>query len=283
MTGVGDRVRHLCAFPPKSILYLAHRRVDKTGKYGTIILDVVGIAVRGTRDSDSVLGYMTRRQWHLCLSLLLAVLLLVSCADDETDEPPGTATSPAVHTVQPTATMVPSPTASPTAPPTVTPTPTPPAPLAAMVNGRYIFLAEYERQVAQYEQMLLASGIDPESEEGQNQVEQAPRDVLERLIDETLVEEGAIDLGIRVSEGSVDAQLEADIAAGGGQAAFDEWLEGTGQTAEDYRAALRRSMIVRRVREVVSAEATETTGEDPFERWLAELRAAAVIERFVSD
>jgi FKBP-type peptidyl-prolyl cis-trans isomerase (trigger factor) len=152
-----------------------------------------------------------------------------------------------------------------------------------MVNGHYIFLAEYERQVAQYERTLLASGIDPESEDGQSQLEQARQDVLERLIDEVLIEEGASDLGIRLNEQSIDTQLEADIAAGGGQEAFEEWLAATGQTTEDYRSVVRRSMLVRQVWEAIAGEAWQATEQDPFERWLVELRATAVIERFVSD
>ncbi len=152
-----------------------------------------------------------------------------------------------------------------------------------MVNGHYVFLEDYERQAAQYEQMLLASGLDPESEDGQKQLEQARHEVLESLIDAVLIEEGASDLGIRLSEDLVAQQLAADVAAGGGPEAFEEWLAATGQTTEDYRLVLRRTMLVGQVWKAIAAEAPETTEQDLFELWLADLRAAAVIERFVSD
>jgi hypothetical protein len=86
-----------------------------------------------------------------------------------------------------------------------------------------------------------------------------------------------------LSEELVDRQLEADIAAGGGQEAFEAWLAATGQTTENYRTVIRRSMLVRQVWKAIAAEDPGTTGQDQFEFWLDELRAAAVIERFVSD
>jgi hypothetical protein len=152
-----------------------------------------------------------------------------------------------------------------------------------MVNGRYVFLEDYERQVAQYEQMLLASGLEPESEDGQRQLEQARQDVLENLIDAVLIELGARELGVRLSQGLVDRQLEADIAAGGGPEAFEEWLAATGQTAEDYRIVLRRTMLVAKIRKAIAAGDPEAIEQDLFDLWLEELRAAAEVERFVSD
>jgi hypothetical protein len=58
--------------------------------------------------------------------------------------------------------------------------------LAAIVNGRYIFLADYERQLEQYGQALEGLGVDLNSDEGQAHLAQARIDVLEGLIDEVL-------------------------------------------------------------------------------------------------
>jgi parvulin-like peptidyl-prolyl isomerase len=144
----------------------------------------------------------------------------------------------------------------PTEVPTVTPTPTPPAPLAAMVNGQYIFLADYELRVAQYEQALLEQGIDPDTAEGQAYLEEARREVLEGMIDSVLIEQGGIALGVTLSDEELEAQVEADIAAGGGQIAFDEWLQATGQSRDDYKEMLRQSLLSQRVVEVVTADVT---------------------------
>ena len=142
--------------------------------------------------------------------------------------------------------MTQTPAANPTAgpAPTVTPTPTPPAPLAAQVNGQYIFLADYERRVAQYEQALADQGLDPDL---------ARDEVLEALIDGVLIQQGAAALGIELSDEELEKQVEADSARGGGQEAFDQWLQATGQTREDYREMLRQSLISQRAMQAVTA------------------------------
>ncbi|MGC9334937.1 MAG: peptidylprolyl isomerase, partial [Anaerolineae bacterium] len=52
----------------------------------------------------------------------------------------------------------------------------------------------------------------------------------------------------------VERQLEADVAAGGGQEAFQEWLQATGQTRDDYKEMLRQSMLSQRVMEAVTGD-----------------------------
>jgi parvulin-like peptidyl-prolyl isomerase len=146
------------------------------------------------------------------------------------------------------------PSPAPTLAPTITPTATPPAPLAAQVNDQYIFMAEYEQRVAQYERALLEQGIDLNTDEGQAHLAQARHDVLEGLIDSALIEQGAMAMGISLSEEELESQVEADIATGGGQAAFDEWLQATDQTREDYKEMLRQSLLAQRVLDTVTAE-----------------------------
>jgi parvulin-like peptidyl-prolyl isomerase len=126
------------------------------------------------------------------------------------------------------------------------------------VNGQYIFLAEYERQVTQYEQALQEMGVDLNTQDGQDQLAQARQDVLEGLIEEALVEQGAAALGVAVTEEELETQVEADIAAGGGQAAFDGWLQSTSQTREDYKTMLRQSLISQRVWDIVAADVPTT-------------------------
>ena len=123
-----------------------------------------------------------------------------------------------------------------------------------MVNGQYILLADFERRVAQYEAALLAGGLDPDSEDGQASLAQIRADVLESLIDYVLVEQGASALGVTLSDEELEAQIEADIEVGGGQASFDEWLQATGQTRDDYKAMLRESMLSQRVLDAVASD-----------------------------
>jgi hypothetical protein len=189
-------------------------------------------------------------RWWLT-ALLLGVLLTACDSGGDVRQAATPVEGPTVVVV---ATAEPS-AAVPTAVvPTVAPTATPPAPLAALVNGQYVFLAEYERRVAQYEQALVEQGLDPDTGDGQAHLALARQDVLEGLVDTVLIEQGAVGLGVTLADEELETQVEADISAGGGQAAFEEWLQTTGQTREDYKEMLRQSLLSQRVLEVVTAD-----------------------------
>lgn len=230
--------------------------VDKILKCGKMILDIVYTIRASTRGRVRLPSDQTGQAGRpgtrgrgagpvLACCLLALGALLAACNGEGArptpsgGEPAGVASSVAGQSTTEEPTAIPTATAM----PTVTPTPTPPAPLAAQVNGQYIFLTDYERRVAQYEQALADQGLDPA---------QARDQVLEGLIDGALIQQGAVALGIQVSDEELDRQVEADIEAGGGQAAFNEWLEATGQTREDYREMLRQSMISQRAMEAVT-------------------------------
>lgn len=230
--------------------------VDKILKCGKMILDIVYTIRASTRGRVRLPSGQTgqagrpgtkgrgARPLLACCLLALGALLAACNGEGARPTPSGGAPAEVASTVAMQSTTE-EPTVIPTATatPTVTPTPTPPAPLAAQVNGQYIFLTDYERRVAQYEQALADQGLDPA---------QAREEVLEGLIDGALIQQGAAALGIQVSDEELDRQVEADIEAGGGQAAFNEWLQATGQTREDYREMLRQSMISQRAMEAVT-------------------------------
>jgi foldase protein PrsA len=188
------------------------------------------------------------------LGLLLALVLLAACApagEPAPAAPPADQPAATVATVTP-AGQVPAPAATEVIA-GVTPTATPPAPLAAQVNGQHVFLADYERRVMQYQQALVGQGIDPNTEEGQNYLAEAQDQVLQGMIDGVLIEQAAASLGLALADADLESQIEADIAAGGGQAAFDEWLAATGQSREDYKQMLRQSLLSQRVMESVTS------------------------------
>lgn len=187
--------------------------------------------------------------------LLLLALLLTACgAESDAGQPVPSAEQPAAVVSTVAATPEASTATSPAAPPTATPTVTPPAPLAALVNGQYVFLSEYEQRVAQYEQALLEQAVDLATDEGQATLAQARQDVLQGLIDDLLIEQEASALGVTVTDEELKNQVETDIAGGGGQSAFDEWLQGTGQTRQDYEALLRPAMLLERVMDRVTSD-----------------------------
>jgi parvulin-like peptidyl-prolyl isomerase len=247
VTGLPDSV-----FP--GIICEIVREIDKTVKCGTMVLDIVGSSVQDT--IGRVLRCMVKtRIQAACLVALSLALLLAACGAGGDAPQPASPGEPPVVVVATVALAEGSPTPAPTvADTTVPPTSTPPAPLAALVNGQYIFLAEYEKRVAQYEQALLQQGVDLNTDEGHAYLAQARQDVLDGLIDGALIEQGAAALGISLAEDELEGQVEADIAAGGGQAAFEEWLQSTGQTREDYKEMLRQSLLAQRVLDSVSAD-----------------------------
>jgi parvulin-like peptidyl-prolyl isomerase len=263
-----------------------------------MILDIVGICMPNTSGRVSGAANGRGHGWRqlsfrylpgLSASVILAVvpilvLLLAACGGKEGDgqtTTPGRSPTVVVSTVEPgkdsakvpgkgTATAMPT-----AAPPTPTLTPTPPAPLAAMVNGQYIFLADYERRVAQFEQALLDQGLDPSSADGQASLAQIRQEVLDSLVDYALIEQGGAALGVTLSDAELEAQIEADIVAGGGQAAFDEWLQATGQTRDDYKEMLRESLLSQRVMDSISAGVPDTVEQVHARQIVVDSEAAA--------
>jgi peptidyl-prolyl cis-trans isomerase C len=218
-----------------------------------MVLDIVGCAVQDTRGRAFRSMFRGRSQVGCLLALCLG-LLLAACGDGGDAGRPTAPDEPPVVVVATIAPSEVSPTPVPTVPDTsVPPTATPPAPLAALVNGQYVFLSEYEQRVAQYEQALMEQGVDLNTDEGHTYQAQARRDVLEGLIDGVLIEQGGAALGIGLTDQELEEQVEADIAAGGGQEPFEEWLQSTGQTREDYKEMLRQWLLNERAMDIVSA------------------------------
>jgi parvulin-like peptidyl-prolyl isomerase len=227
--------------------------VDRTVKCGKMTLDIMDYTEHSIKCRDS--RSMSRIRQGVWLLLAFAALLLAGCGGDDAPGQSATAdTQPTIEVAAVTSTQEPSAPAATEESPTATPTVTPPAPLAAIVNGQYVFLADYEQRVAQYEEALFEQGIDPNTEEGQEHLRDARRDVLEGMIDTVLIEQEAPALGITLVDEELEAQVQSDIATGGGQAAFDEWLQITGLTRDDYKAMLRQAMISQRVLEAVTAD-----------------------------
>ncbi len=151
----------------------------------------------------------------------------------------------------------PSPTTAglpPTAPP---PTPTPERPLAARVNGQPIYLVDYERQVAQYQDALAASGADIASPEGQERLRQMRAQILEWMIEQVLIEQAAAGMGITVSEEEIHAAVNQIVQDAGSEEAFRERLERSGMTLSDLQMQLRAELLRARVLEQVQKTVPE--------------------------
>jgi parvulin-like peptidyl-prolyl isomerase len=151
--------------------------------------------------------------------------------------------------------------------PTPATIPTPEQPLAARVNGQPILLADYEKQVAQFEAALSDQGLDLNSEEGQAALAQIRRQVLEAMINQLLIEQTAVRDGIAISDEELESRVQADIQAVGDESKFDQWLAGNNLTREDYGIILRSELIYGALFERVTA-AVPTSAEQVHVRYI---------------
>ncbi|MFP4394654.1 MAG: peptidylprolyl isomerase [Anaerolineales bacterium] len=186
--------------------------------------------------------YIKRRNfWKMWLGLLLLAVLAGGCR--RTD-------APALPEVDPTETPLPAAPESTASEPTATATP---APLAAVVNGEPIPLAEFERQIASYEASMAAAGQDPSTAEGQASLARDREWVLDRLIEQILIEQAAQKAGVTVSQEEVDANITS-LKEEIGDTAFQQWLEQEGLTEAQMREMLRREMIATKMANQVATE-----------------------------
>ncbi len=174
---------------------------------------------------------------------LILLLILAACreAGSSTTVLP-TATTPAES--QPPATLPPAMAATNTP---VPPTPTPTAPLAAVVNGEQIFLSDFEAELARYEAQQVAGA------EGTDYRQQ----VLDALIERSLIMQAAVGEGIVVTPEIVDERL-AELRAAGGEEQFQTFLQTNGWTEEEFRQTLESEIVTAEMIARVTADVPTT-------------------------
>lgn len=140
---------------------------------------------------------------------MIASLMLAGCA----------AISPAVPTDTPAPAASPAPT---------------PIPAAATVNGTIIPLAEFQAQVPQYiaAQAKLGNSV---SEEG------ARTAVLDDMIAQVLLADGARTAGIALDDAGLQARVDALVQKLGGQDKLAAWQSANGYDDTTFPVALRRA------------------------------------------
>lgn len=158
-----------------------------------------------------------------------------------------------------TATIADAAASEPTDEPSPAPSPTPDPPIAARVNGEPIYLADYERALVQYEADLRAQGVDPESDEGLQDLAHARTWILNVMIEQVLTEQAADQAGVVVTDEDVDAYVADMIEEYGGEEAFDARLAELGDTRESAwqksRSGLIGMVMMERITEAVPTKA----------------------------
>ena len=143
---------------------------------------------------------------------------------------------------------LPTPTPSPTSLPTPTATP---IPLAASVNGEEITVAEFEAELARYQQVQASLGNTVN-------LETATQVVLNDMIDTLLLGQGAAAYDFIVDEATVQQRIDVLTAQVGGLDALAAWESSHGYTDMDFRSALRRQIASAWMRDQVAASVSST-------------------------
>jgi len=153
-------------------------------------------------------------------------------------------------------------------------------PLAARVNGQPIFMELYEKQVAQTEQALFEQGLILEGAEGEAQLAQIRRNVLNGLIEQVIIEQAAAAAGVSVTDEELEATVQASIVQGQGQESFDQWLAENNLTLEEFQEIQRSQLLANKMIEQVTA-LVPTTAEQVHARHILtsdSAKAQALVE-----
>jgi parvulin-like peptidyl-prolyl isomerase len=186
--------------------------------------------------------------------LLLAIGLLAGCdlpGLGQTPPPPPPTVAPPTPTAAPVATV--GAQAVPSEAPPAAVTDEAGQMLAAKVNNQPIYLADYEKQVAQFETAMTAQGVDLNSEGGKQQLAQVRRQILEAMIDQLLIEQAAAEYGLSISDKELEAKAQESIQKGQGQEQFQKWLADNKMTYEEFKKTLRSQLLAARVFDQVTA------------------------------
>jgi len=132
--------------------------------------------------------------------------------------------------------------------PTVSATSVPPA---ISVNGEDISMAEFQAELARYQQAQTALG-DTVSQEA------AVQAVRNDLVDTLLLEQGAASKNFVVDNATLQARVDALAAQVGGVDALAAWETAHGYTDAEFRSGLRRQIAAAWMRDQITASVPAT-------------------------
>lgn len=138
-----------------------------------------------------------------------------------------------------------APTPSEPTPTPAPPTPTPP-PSAAVVNGEYITIAEYEAELARYKAAQTALGFSFTEED-------ANRIVLEDMIAQTLLSQAAREKNFEATDSILQSRVESLKTEVGDEEAFNQRLSANGYDQASFQTALKRSIEAAWMRDSIIA------------------------------
>ncbi|MGB3905256.1 MAG: peptidylprolyl isomerase [Anaerolineae bacterium] len=132
--------------------------------------------------------------------------------------------------------------------------------LAAVVNGEPITMEDYQKQVYQVEAFFQQEGLDLESEEGRERLAQARRQVLEQMIDQVLIRQAAVEMDVSISDAELESNIQEIVEQSGGQEQFNQSLQATETSYDDFRQMLLDQLLSEAVFSAVT-ESVSSVGE----------------------
>ncbi len=162
--------------------------------------------------------------------VLLLVFLLAACSGNGGQEVSPTPAAPTETPLPPTDT---------------------PIPPAALVNGEPISRDEFNAEVERYQASQAALGTTSSAEE-------IKRVVLDDLVAQVLLAQGAAESGFAVDETLLQTRIEALTTQIGGAEALTAWQQAHGYTETGFRAALRRSIAAAWMRDKIISSVPNT-------------------------
>jgi peptidyl-prolyl cis-trans isomerase C len=129
------------------------------------------------------------------------------------------------------------------------PSATPP-PLAARVNDAGISLAEFQAELARYK-AAVGTELAPQDE----------KRVLDDLINQTLLAQGAQEDGFVVDDSMLQDRIDQLTSQLGGAQTLSDWMAANGYTEADFRQDLRRSIAAAWKRDQIIASVPQTADQ----------------------
>jgi parvulin-like peptidyl-prolyl isomerase len=134
--------------------------------------------------------------------------------------------------------------------PTQTPSPTP-LPAKATVNGEGISQAEFNAELERFKSAQNELGRTVSDAD-------AAKIVLDDLIAQVLLAQGAEQAGFVVDDALLQARIDKLVEQIGGVDALNQWQAGHGYTSESFREALRRSIAAAWMRDQVAGQISKS-------------------------
>jgi len=131
------------------------------------------------------------------------------------------------------------------------PTPTPP-PSAAVVNGEYITITEFQAELERYKAAQTALGFSFTDED-------ANKAVLEDMIAQVLLSQAAREENFEVTDADLQTRIDALMGQLGSADALSQWQSAHGYDDASFRLALKRSVEAAWMRDKIIAAVPTST------------------------